>query len=148
MGAEIRVEQKAVTIKAAPLKGTEIDMNATPDALPAMAVVGAFAEGQTRLVNVPQARGKETDRIKCMAEELKKLGADVEELADGLVIRQSKLTAAGLDGRGDHRIVMAMALAGMMLEGQCEIDSAEAINVTFPEYVNLMTSIGADMEIK
>jgi 3-phosphoshikimate 1-carboxyvinyltransferase len=148
MGADITVEKKSISVKAAPLRGIDIDMNATPDALPAMAVVGAFADGQTRLLNVPQARAKETDRIKCMAEELKKLGADVEELADGLVIRHSKLKAARLDGRGDHRIVMALSLVGMAVNGQCVIDTAEAMNVTFPEFVNLMTSIGACLELK
>jgi 3-phosphoshikimate 1-carboxyvinyltransferase len=148
MGADISVEKKSITVKAAPLKGIEIDMNATPDALPALAVVGAFAEGTTRLVNVPQARAKETDRIKCMAEELKKLGADVEELPDGLIVKHSKLKPTALNGRGDHRIVMALSLAGMAIDGQCTIDTAEAMNVTFPEYVKLMTSIGACLEMK
>jgi 3-phosphoshikimate 1-carboxyvinyltransferase len=128
------------------LTGTEIDMNRTPDALPAMAVTAAFAEGETRLVNVPQARNKETDRITCMAEELKKMGAHVEELPDGLIIRRSKLKTAALNGRGDHRIVMALSLAAMAIEGQTSIDTAEAINVTFPEYVKLMTAIGANMK--
>jgi len=148
MGADISVEKKSITVKAGPLKGIEIDMNATPDALPALAVVGAFAEGTTRLVNVPQARAKETDRIKCMAEELKKLGADVEELPDGLIVKHSKLKPTALNGRGDHRIVMALSLAGMAIDGQCTIDTAEAMNVTFPEYVKLMTSIGACLEMK
>jgi 3-phosphoshikimate 1-carboxyvinyltransferase len=147
MGADITVEKKSITVRAASLKGTDIDMNATPDALPAMAVVGAFAEGTTRLLNVPQARTKETDRIKCMAEELKKLGVDVEELADGLIVRHSKPKSAKLDGRSDHRIVMALAIAAMAIDGSCAIDTAEAMNVTFPEFVNLMTSIGANMEL-
>jgi 3-phosphoshikimate 1-carboxyvinyltransferase len=148
MGADITVDKKSITVKASPLKGIEIDMNATPDALPAMAVVGAFADGTTRLVNVPQARAKETDRIKCMAEELKKLGGRVEELADGLIVKHSKLKAAHLDGRGDHRIVMALSLAAMATDGRCVIDTAEAMNVTFPEYVKLMTSLGACLELK
>jgi 3-phosphoshikimate 1-carboxyvinyltransferase len=147
MGADITVEKKSITVRAASLNGIDIDMNATPDALPALAVVGAFAEGQTRLFNVPQARAKETDRIKCMAEELKKLGVDAEELPDGLIIKHSKPKPAVLDGRGDHRIVMALSLAGMMLDGLCVIDTAEAMNVTFPEYVKLMTGIGANMEL-
>ncbi|MHC4260371.1 MAG: 3-phosphoshikimate 1-carboxyvinyltransferase [Planctomycetota bacterium] len=147
MGADIVIGEASVTVKAAPLRGAEIDMNETPDALPAMAVTAAFAEGETRLVNVPQARGKETDRIACMAEELAKMGVDVEELSDGLIIRQSKPKAAELDGRGDHRIVMGLCLAGLNLGGQCVIDSAEAMNVTFPEYVELMRSIGAKMEL-
>jgi 3-phosphoshikimate 1-carboxyvinyltransferase len=146
MGADITIDAASVRIKGSQLTGAEIDMNRTPDALPAMAVIAAFAEGETRLVNVPQARNKETDRITCMAQELKKMGADVEELPDGLIIRQSKLKPATLDGRGDHRIVMALSLAAMATEGQTTIDTAEAVNVTFPDYVKLMTAIGANME--
>ena len=149
MGAQIRVKDREVQVKRAELQGIDIDMNRTPDALPAMAVMGAFASGTTRLLNVPQARNKETDRIACMAEELQKMGARVEELPDGLVIHHSeKLSSANFDGRHDHRIVMALAVASMALDGQSRIDTAEAMNVTFPEYLNLMKSIGARMSIE
>ncbi|MHC4573095.1 MAG: 3-phosphoshikimate 1-carboxyvinyltransferase [Planctomycetota bacterium] len=148
MGADISIGPTSITVKAAPLNGAEIDMNQTPDALPAMAVTAAFAKGETRLVNVSQARSKETDRIKCTAEELKKIAVDVEELADGLIIRHSRLKPAQLDGRNDHRIVMALSLAGLVIEGQCTIDTAEAVSVTFPGYVELMKSIGANMELE
>jgi 3-phosphoshikimate 1-carboxyvinyltransferase len=148
MGADISIGPNSVTIKAATLKGAEIDLNKTPDALPAMAVTAAFAEGQTRLVNVPQARSKETDRIKCMAEELKKMAINVEELPDGLIIRHSQPKPAELDGRNDHRTVMALSLVGLKLDGQCAIDTAEAMSVTFPDYVQLMKSLGADMEVE
>jgi 3-phosphoshikimate 1-carboxyvinyltransferase len=145
MGAEISIEANSVTIKAAPLKGIEVDMNQTPDALPAMAVTAAFAEGTTRLLNVTQARSKETDRIKCMAEELKKMAVNVEELPDGLIIEGGRPKPAELSGRSDHRIVMALSLAGLKLS-RCTIDTAEAVNITFPDYVELMQSIGANME--
>jgi len=148
MGADISIEPTAITVRASQLKGIEIDMNQTPDALPAMAITAAFAEGTTRLVNVPQARAKETDRIKCMAEELQKMDVDAEELADGLIVRHSKPKVAKLNGRGDHRIVMALALAGMAIEGQCTIDTAEAMSVTFPNFVELMTGIGANMKLE
>ncbi|MCK4292954.1 MAG: 3-phosphoshikimate 1-carboxyvinyltransferase [Planctomycetes bacterium] len=147
MGADITIAANSVTIKAAPLKGAEIDMNRTPDALPAMAVAAAFAEGPTKLLNVAQARSKETDRIKCMAEELKKMAVDVEELPDGLIIRQSSPKPADLHGWADHRIVMALTIAGLGLDGQCTIDTAEAMSVTFPNYAELMKSLGADMEL-
>lgn len=148
MGADITIAKDSITVRAAPLTAAEIDMNATPDALPAMAVTAAFAEGETRLVNVPQARSKETDRIKCMAQELKKMDVDVEELPDGLIIRKSSPKPADLDGRSDHRIVMALSIAAMAAEGQCSIDTAEAISVTFPEFVTLMKNLGANIEIK
>ncbi len=147
MGADISIAPDSITVKAAPLKGVELDMNQTPDALPSMAVIAAFAEGTTRLLNVSQARTKETDRIKCMAEELKKMAVDVEERPDGIIIHGGKPEPAELNGRSDHRIVMALALAGLAIDGQCSIDTAEAIDVTFPEYVQLMKSIGADMEL-
>lgn len=148
MGADITVEGDGITVKAAPLKGAEIDMNATPDALPAMAVTAAYAEGTTKLVNVPQARTKETDRIACMAQELARMGAKVEELPDGLIVHHSKLKPAHLDGRSDHRIVMALSLATLGLDEPCTIDTAEAIGVTFPDFVTLMQSLGANMEMK
>jgi 3-phosphoshikimate 1-carboxyvinyltransferase len=148
MGADIKVEPDAVTIKASELTGTEIDMNTTPDALPAMSVTAAFAKGQTRLVNVPQARAKETDRIACMAKELKKMNVDVEELPNGLVINGGKPKPAQMKGWGDHRIVMALSLAGMALDGKCIVDTAEAMNVTFPNFVELMKNLGADIKVE
>lgn len=147
MGADISIGPNSVTVKAATLKGTELDMNKTPDALPAMAVTAAFAEGTTKLLNVSQARSKETDRIKCMAKELKKMDIDVVELPDGLIIGPSKPKPAELHGWADHRIVMALSLAGLNLDAQCTIDTAEAISVTFPGYVELMKGIGANMEV-
>jgi 3-phosphoshikimate 1-carboxyvinyltransferase len=147
MGADIILEPNSVTVKGCPLKGTDLDMNKTPDALPAMAVTAAFAEGTTRLLNVAQARSKETDRIKCMAEELKKMYVDVEELPDGLIIRGGKIRPAELHGWADHRIVMALSLAGLSMDDECSIDTAEAISVTFPNYVELMQSIGANIKV-
>ncbi len=151
MGTAIETTENGVHVKKRDLKGIEIDMNRTPDALPAMAVTAAFADGTTRLVNVPQARRKETDRIACMAAELTKLGADVEELPDGLVIHGkggANLTPCDLSGHGDHRIVMALSIAGMALQGETSIDTAEAMNVTFPEYLDLMTGLGATLKIQ
>ena len=148
MGADITIAAHSATIKASKLKGIEIDMNKTPDTLPAMAVTAAFAQGTTSLLNVPQARAKETDRINAMACELKKMAVDVEELPDGLIIHHSTLEPAKLHGWADHRIVMALSLAGLNLHDQCTIDTAEAVSATFPEYVELMKSIGANMQLK
>ncbi|HHV28739.1 3-phosphoshikimate 1-carboxyvinyltransferase [Acetivibrio mesophilus] len=147
MGAKVKVEGKSIRIKGCELIGREIDMNAIPDALPAMAVAGCFAKGQTRLVNVPQARIKETDRIHVMCEQLRKMGADIRELEDGLVIGESKLKGCKLEGYGDHRIVMSLAIAGLNAEGETTIDTAEAVNVTFPNFVGFLSQSGADISI-
>jgi len=147
MGAKVDIRKNEIRIRGNSLTGREIDMNPIPDALPAMAVAGCFAEGETRLVNVPQARLKETDRIQVMCRELSKMGADIKELEDGLVIRQSRLKGCRVDGHDDHRVVMALAIAGLNSEGNTVIDTAEAINVTFPEFVDLMNSCGGRLEL-
>ena len=144
MGAQIEMQQGLIRIRPGRLTGDELDLNATPDALPALAVAACFAQGETRLVNVPQARFKETDRIAVMAQELTKFGADVSELEDGLVIRGGKaLHSAAVSGHDDHRVVMALSLAGMAIDGRTEIDTAQAVRITFPQYVDLMRSVGA-----
>jgi 3-phosphoshikimate 1-carboxyvinyltransferase len=147
MGAIIRHEEDGIHIKGNALKGIEIDMNATPDALPAMAVAGCFAQGETRLVNVPQARLKETDRIHVMCMELKKMGADIEELPDGLIIRSSRLKGCRVCGHGDHRVVMALAVAGLNTDGETVIETAEAMNVTFPEFAQFIKDCGGKVEL-
>ncbi len=147
MGAIVRHEEDGIHIKGNILKGIEIDMNATPDALPAMAVAGCFAQGETRLVNVPQARLKETDRIHVMCKELKKMGADIEELPDGLIIRNSKLKGCRVCGHGDHRVVMALTVAGLNIDGETTIETAEAMNVTFPEFTQFIKDCGGNVEL-
>ena len=112
-----------------------------------MAVTAAFAEGTTKLLNVAQARSKETDRINAVACELKKMAVDVEELPDGLIRNRSRPRPAELHGWADHRIVMALSLAGLCIDGECIIETAEAISVTFPNYVELMQSLDANMKI-
>ncbi|MBU0702043.1 3-phosphoshikimate 1-carboxyvinyltransferase [bacterium] len=142
MGAEIRIESDGIRVKNKQLHGAEFDLSSTPDALPAMAVVGCFAQGETRLVNVPQARLKETDRISVMCKELSKMGAKIRELPDGLVIEESSLHGAHLHGHDDHRVVMALAVAGLAAEGQTIIDTAEAMQITFPNFAQLMQKMG------
>lgn len=146
MGARIDVNATGVRVRRAALRGVEIDMNATPDALPALAVAACFAEGTTTLRNVEEARRKETDRIRVMAAELRKLGGDVEERPDGLVVRGRPLRAGTVDGHGDHRVIMALALAGLAGAGPVTITDAEAVAVTFPTFVDLMRSLGATID--
>lgn len=145
MGAEVDVLPDAIAITGKPLKGGVFDLNAMPDALPALSVCACFADGETRLVNVPQARVKETDRIAVMCGELKKMGANIEELPDGLVIHKSALKGAHVNGHHDHRIVMSLAVAGLAAEGSTTIDAAESVSVTFPNFVELMQALGANI---
>jgi 3-phosphoshikimate 1-carboxyvinyltransferase len=131
--------------RAGPLKGGEFDLNATPDMLPAAAVLGAYAAGDTALVNAAHARIKETDRIAVMAAELAKLGVRCTERPDGLVIHggtggggKPPLTGGAVDGRRDHRIVMALAAAALGASGPVEIAGAESAAVTYPGFLELL----------
>ena len=147
MGCTVKIEADSVTVTGGKLKGIDIDMNAIPDALPAMSVAACFAEGETRLHNVMQARYKETDRLACMCKELTAMGADIEELEDGLVIRGSKLKACNnLHGYADHRIVMALSVAGLCCEGETVVDTSEAAAVTFPNFQDLIKQCGGVIE--
>ncbi|MBU1004350.1 MAG: 3-phosphoshikimate 1-carboxyvinyltransferase [Nanoarchaeota archaeon] len=147
MDADVSIEGDGIRIKGKALKGCELDLNATPDALPALAVLGCFAEGTTVLFNVPQARIKETDRIKVMTEELERMGADIKERDEGLIIHKSELKGNKVRGHSDHRIVMALSLAGMISTGKTEITTAESIGVTFPDYAKSMKALGAKIEV-
>lgn len=147
MGAKVNTTQDGIIVEGGPLQGGEFDLNATPDALPALAVAACAADGETRLVNVPQARMKETDRIAVMKQELSKMGADIEELPDGLVIRGGRLRGTEVDGRHDHRVVMALAVAGLVADGVTEISTAEAAGITFPNFPDLMIECGAALNV-
>ncbi len=141
MGCSYRVDGETLHFSGAPLKGTVLDLNDTPDALPALAAAACFASGETHITNVPQARMKETDRIAVMTEELRKMGADITELPDGMIIRPSKLKGASVKGHGDHRVVMALSIAALMAEGETTIDTAEAVDITFPGFFPLLESL-------
>jgi 3-phosphoshikimate 1-carboxyvinyltransferase len=147
MGVKLKHTARGVLVKGGDLKGTDIDMNDTPDALPAMAVAGCYASGITRLLNVPQARLKECDRIRASAEELRKMGARIEELEDGLVIHQSDLVGTDLHGYGDHRMVMALTIAGLAARGATTVDTADAARVTYPSFIEDMKALGAGIQL-
>ncbi len=141
MGCKVDYTDDLITVTGTDLHGAEIDMNSTPDALPAMAVTACYAKGRTVLGNVPQARLKETDRIAVMHNELKKLGADIQELEDGLVINHSLLKGGPVSGHEDHRVVMSMAVAGLKSSAPIEIDDIDAAAITFPEFFTMLDSI-------
>ena len=131
------------------LQGGRFDLNNIPDALPALAVAACFSNAVVELRNVPQARQKETDRIAVMKQELSKLGANIEELEDGLIIHGTGTLQGGeVAGHGDHRVIMALAVAGLAAEGPISIDDAAAAAVTFPDFFKNLEEIGARVLLK
>ena len=148
MGADITKKPEQTEVSSnRQLSGANFDLNATPDALPVMSVAGALSTGTTSLENCPQARIKETDRIKCMTCELRKMGAEITELEDGMIIESSKLHGAEVESYGDHRIAMALTIAGMCASGETIINGAEAAAVTYPDFVKDFQKLNADITV-
>ena len=143
MGCSIKWNGMAVTVKGPEkLKGGVFDLNAIPDTLPALSVAAAFAEGDTILGNVEQARIKETDRIKVMRENLNELGVEAEERRDALIIHGNGSVKGGkAKGYGDHRVIMALAILGTKTEEETEIDDVSAASVTFPTFFDLLEKL-------
>jgi len=145
MGAQVIHCDNSVKICGGNLHGAVIDLNSMPDALPALSVAASCAKGETVFTNVAQARIKETDRIAVMVKELTKMGIDARELPDGMTVQGGCLKGACVNGHNDHRVVMALAIAGMNAEGETIIDTAESAQVTYPSFAEDFGRLGADI---
>ncbi len=149
MGAKVDWNQEAgvVDIDSAALEGVMFDASDNPDLVPTVAVLGAVAEGVTRVVEAEHLRFKETDRLEATATELGKMGVYVEETDDGLVVDgdASTLEGAEVDGRHDHRIVMALAVAALAAEGETTIETTESVEISYTGFVSDMQALGADL---
>ena len=134
-----------VSVSRAPLSGIEVSVADTPDLLPTIATLGAVADGETRITDAEHVRYKETDRVRAMAEELGRLGAETTEERDALTVHGGESTLSGgtVDGRGDHRIVMALAVAALAADGETTIRGAEHVDVSFPGFFDALDCLGA-----
>ncbi|WP_336359559.1 3-phosphoshikimate 1-carboxyvinyltransferase [Haladaptatus sp. ZSTT2] len=152
MGADIEWDDDdgIITVRQSDLSGIEFDVGDTPDLLPTIATLGAVADGETRITNCEHVRFKETDRVSAMAEELTKMGASVTERQDELIIRggESDLSGAVVEGKNDHRIIMALAVAGLAAEGTTKIKGAEHVDVSFPNFFDVLYDLGARVDQK
>jgi len=127
------------------LRGIEIGGEIIPrliDEIPVIAVMATRANGRTVIRDAEELRVKETDRIATVASQLSKFGASVTPTPDGLIVEgATPLTGAAIDSMGDHRIGMAMAIAGLAAEGETVIANDAAINVSFPGFADLLARI-------
>ncbi|MDD1754147.1 MAG: 3-phosphoshikimate 1-carboxyvinyltransferase [Methanothrix sp.] len=139
-------EKGDLKIKGGELEGIEVDASLTPDLVPTIAVLGAVARGKTTVVNAEHVRHKETDRLHAMAVELARMGADIRERPDGLEIVGGKLHGASVHGYHDHRIVMALTVAGFVAGGT-QIDTAESVDVSYPGFFEQMAGAGAKVSV-
>jgi len=148
-GANVQADADSVTVKGdGDLDGIEVDLSDNPDLVPPVAVVGCLAKGRTMIKNVGHLRFKESDRLRAMSTELRKMNAEIKAGRDHLEIHGvDALKAAKLHGWSDHRVVMSLAVAALRADGETVIDTAESIPVSFPSFVETMKEIGADMDL-
>ena len=105
------------------------------DEIPALAVAACFANGETVIRDAQELRVKESDRIGSTVRELSKMGARIQELPDGMIIQGGEgLKGAHCDSHGDHRLAMALAVAGLLASGETSIEGSESVDVSYPGF--------------
>lgn len=147
MGAHISVENERtlngepigdLVIKSANLRGVKVAGSLIPniiDEIPILAIAGSQAEGETLIRDAEELRKKETDRIRAVVENLRRMGVKVGELSDGMIIEGGQpLVGTEIESYGDHRIAMAFAVAGLIAKGETVIKNAEWVDTSFPGF--------------
>jgi 3-phosphoshikimate 1-carboxyvinyltransferase len=142
MGCRATFGDQGITVsgQGVKLRGIDVDMNAISDTAQTLAAVALFAEGPTTIRGVAHIRHKETDRIADLARELRKLGAAVEELEDGMRIVPAPLHGAVIETYNDHRMAMSLALVGLRIPG-VTIQNPGCTAKTYPRYFEDLASL-------
>jgi len=146
-GARVEATTEAVRVSPAQLTGCTIDVGETPDLLPILAVLGACASGQTRLVNAARLRLKESDRLASVSAMLRALGGTVEELPDALVITGGALTGGTVDSCRDHRIAMSAAIASIRCKQEVTILGADAVKKSYTAFYQDFNLLGGHADV-
>lgn len=155
MGADLMIHNERVeggeavgdiTVRSSRLRGTMLEGSLIPraiDEIPILALAAAIAEGDTMVRDAAELRVKETDRIATTAGELAALGASIEAAPDGMVIHGgARLRGARCRGHGDHRLAMTLAVAGLLADGETEIEDAGAVEVSYPAFWQDLAHLG------
>ncbi len=147
MGAQIDIGEERMVggepvadihIKSSQLRGVEVGgelVLRAMDEMPALAVAAAFAEGRTVVRDAEELRVKESDRIAALVSQLNKLGVEIQEQADGFIIEGGQaLRGASVTGDGDHRLTMSLAVAGLLADGETEIEDEHSVTISYPGF--------------
>jgi len=141
-GADVVIGD-VVTVKKSKLKGLNVDIGDVPDLFPILAVLFSTAEGETVLHGAPQLRFKESDRIETTVAMLSAIGADAVGTDDGCIIKgRDVLTGGIVENKGDHRIMMAAAVASLVCDSPVTMDDVECCAVSYPNFVDHMRQLG------
>ena len=144
MGANLEINDKNIKVFPGKTQGAVIDVSQCPDIAPVLTVLAALSEGETRIINAERLRIKESDRITSMRTELNKLGADIREEGDTLIINGVDKLEGGVsvDSWNDHRVAMALAIASIKCKNPILITGAGAVRKSYPNFWNDFVSMG------
>lgn len=148
MGASFEWDEATHALHVKPqaaYQAAVINVNALIDALPILTVMACCAEGETRITGAGIARFKESDRLHAITTELRKMGAQIEAHAEGLTIQGGLLHGAVVHSHHDHRIAMALSVAGMVAKGETIIENCTCVSKSYPHFAQAMQSIGAQI---
>jgi 3-phosphoshikimate 1-carboxyvinyltransferase len=159
MGAAVEVTEERnwggepvadITVRSSRLTGAEISgqtVLSAMDEVPVLAVAAALASGQTVIRDAEELRVKESDRIATVIEGLRRMGVEVGERPDGMVIEgRGRLRSAVLESEGDHRLAMAWAVAGLAAEAETTVAGAEAVDISYPAFWRDLSSLGGKVD--
>lgn len=147
-GADVRVENGSVSCRKSELTAADVNASDIPDLVPVLAVLAANAKGRTVISGAERLRYKESNRIESVVTNLKAMGADVTETADGMIINGGRgLKGTALKGFNDHRIVMAFSVGALAAEGETVIDEAESINKSYPGFFDDYKMLGGRADV-
>jgi 3-phosphoshikimate 1-carboxyvinyltransferase len=149
LGVTVVISEEEIKIKSPEkLSGGRFDLSNSPDLLPPLAILALNSSSPIEVINVKHARLKETDRIAIISRELVKLGIKVEEKEDGLILESSNnLRGAELISENDHRLFMAFCIAGMYV-GDCTVSDPDSVRVSYPNFIEEMTRMGAKIQVQ
>lgn len=146
MGGNIEINHDFIKTTESKTKGIIIDASQCPDIIPIMTVLAALSEGQSKIINASRLRIKESDRLKAISTELNKLGADVIEVGDSLIINgKAGLKGGIVDSWNDHRIAMALAIASIKATDEVTITNSDAVNKSYPHFWEDFKGVGGEI---
>lgn len=146
MGAWVEVNESSVVVRKSKLNAIRADLSDCIDLLPTMAVLAAVADGESEFIGIDRARIKESNRVSALREGLERMGIKVKEEGNKLTVTGSRPKGSVIDTKGDHRIAMAFSILGSVV-GETIIDGAEYVSKTFPQFWDILKSIGGKVEI-
>ncbi len=147
MGCNVEESEEGIKVKPSKTKGIEIDASNCPDLVPILTVLASLSEGETKIVNAKRLRIKECDRLHAITKELNKLGANIIELEDSLIISGvNELKGGEVDSHNDHRIVMALAIAATRARGNVIINNPSAVEKSYPNFFKDYFKLGGECD--